>query len=206
MNIIELIVKKAIDKGYDETSIQVLAPMYKTINGIDNLNKKMQEIFNNESDSDIKIGDSIYRIGDKVLQLVNDNDVGVSNGDIGYILDIIPARKSESKKIEMIIDFDGNMVNYTSDKFINLKHGYAISVHKSQGSEFEMVIIPIVNSFNRMLYNKLLYTAVTRAKKYLIMVGNAEVFKNAINNDYYDSRNTTLCEFIIDRYANMSIK
>ena len=69
-----------------------------------------------------------------------------------------------------------------------------------------MVIIPIVNSFNRMLYNKLLYTAVTRAKKSLIIVGNPQIFMNAINNNYYDKRMTTLKEFIIDRYANMSIK
>lgn len=208
MSVINLIVNKAIEKGYDETSIQILAPMYKTTNGIDNLNKSMQELFNpniNISD-EIKIGDYIFRVGDKVLQLVNDNEVGVSNGDIGYIVDIIPARKSESKKVEMVIDFDGNIINYTSDKFINLKHGYAISVHKSQGSEFEMVIIPIVKSFNRMLYNKLLYTAVTRAKKCLIMVGDSNIFMNAVNNDYYDSRKTTLKEFIIDRYANMSIK
>ena len=208
MSVINLIVNKAIEKGYDETSIQILAPMYKTTNGIDNLNKSMQELFNpniNISD-EIKIGDSIFRIGDKVLQLVNDNEVGVSNGDIGYIVDIIPARKSESKKVEMVIDFDDNIVNYTPDKYINLKHGYAISVHKSQGSEFEMVIIPIVKSFNRMLYNKLLYTAVTRAKKCLIMVGDSNIFMNAVNNDYYDSRKTTLKEFIIDRYANMSIK
>ena len=207
IDVINLIIKKAISKGYDESSIQILAPMYKTLNGIDNLNKKMKEIFNpNVNHDEVKIGEFIFRVGDKVLQLVNDNEVGVSNGDIGYIIDIIPARVSESKKVEMIIDFDGNIVNYTSDKFINLKHGYAISVHKSQGSEFEMVIIPIVNSFNRMLYNKLLYTAVTRAKKCLIIVGNSEVFMNAINNNYYDSRNTTLKEFILNRYANMNIK
>ena len=208
LNIINLIVKKAMEKGYDETSIQILAPMYKTQNGIDNLNKFLQNIFNPNIniEEEIKIGDAIFRVGDKVLQLVNDHEVGVSNGDIGYIVNIIPAKFAESKKTEMIIDFDDNIVNYTQDKFINLKHGYAISVHKSQGSEFEMVIIPIVNSFNRMLYNKLLYTAVTRAKKSLIIVGNPQIFMNAINNNYYDKRMTTLKEFIIDRYANMSIK
>ena len=204
LNIINLIVNKAIEKGYDETSIQVLAPMYKTQNGIDNLNKELRKIFNpNEDNYEIKLNDTTFRVGDKVLQLVNDNEVGVSNGDIGYIIDIIPPKLSESKKMEMIIDFDDNIVTYTPDKYINLKHGYAISVHKSQGSEFEMVIIPIINSFNRMLYNKLLYTAVTRTKKSLILVGNPQVFMSAINNSYYDYRKTTLKDFIINKYANM---
>lgn len=206
--VINLIVKKAIEKGYDESNIQILAPMYKTINGIDNLNKNLQNIFNPNIDlsNEIVINDAVYRKNDKVLQLVNDNEIGVANGDIGYIVDIIPAKKSESKKNEILIDFDGNYVIYTPDKFINIKHAYAISVHKSQGNEFEMVILPIVNSFNRMLYNKLLYTAVTRAKKSLIIVGDKDVFIKSVKNDYVDKRRTTLKEFIIDRYSNMSIK
>ena len=176
--------------------------MYKSLNGIDNLNKILKDIFNKNDFEEIKVGEETYKIGDKILQLINDSDLGVSNGDIGYIVDIIPSRKSKSKKNEMIVDFDGNYVNVSQDKFVNLKHGYAISVHKSQGNEFEMVIIPIVNSFNRMLYNKLLYTAVTRAKKALIIVGSKETFIKAITNDYVDNRKTTLKEFIINYYLN----
>ena len=199
---ISKIIEKAISKGYDEYNIQVLAPMYKSLNGIDNLNKILKDIFNKNDFEEIKVGEETYKIGDKILQLINDSDLGVSNGDIGYIVDIIPSRKSKSKKNEMIVDFDGNYVNVSQDKFVNLKHGYAISVHKSQGNEFEMVIIPIVNSFNRMLYNKLLYTAVTRAKKALIIVGSKETFIKAITNDYVDNRKTTLKEFIINYYLN----
>jgi len=206
--VVETIIKKAIDKGYDETSIQVLAPMYKTINGIDNLNKNLQQIFNPNIDMsyEINLSEVTYRKNDKVLQLVNETEFGIANGDIGYIHKIVPAKISDSKKNEIIVDFDGNLVTYTPDKYINLKHAYAMSVHKSQGNEFEMVIIPIVNSFNRMLYNKLLYTAVTRAKKSLIIVGDKDVFIKAVNNDFVDNRKTTLKEFIIDRYCNMSIK
>lgn len=206
--VVNSIIKKALDKGYDESNIQVLAPMYKTVNGIDNLNKNLQEIFNPNIDMsfEINLTEVTYRKNDKVLQLVNETESGIANGDIGYIHDIVPARISESKKNEIIVDFDGNLVTYTPDKYINLKHAYAISVHKSQGNEFEMVILPIVNSFNRMLYNKLIYTAVTRAKKSLIIVGDKDAFIKAVNNDYIDTRKTTLKEFIIDRYCNMSIK
>lgn len=203
LNVISKIVKMAISKGYNEYNIQILAPMYKSLNGIDNLNKVLRDLFNPKENEEIKIGDDIYRVGDKILQLVNDSDLGVSNGDIGYIVDIMPAKKTKSKKVEMLVDFDGNFVNVVQDKFVNLKHGYAISVHKSQGNEFEMVIIPVVNSFYRMLYNKLLYTAVTRAKKSLIIVGSSKVFKDAVNNNYVDSRKTTLKEFIINYYSNM---
>ena len=111
-------------------------------------------------------------MGDKVLQLINDTDANLSNGDIGYIIDIVSGEKSKSKKDELIIDFDDNIVTITRDKLINIRHGYAISVHKSQGSEFSVVIMPVVNNYNRMLYNKLIYTAVTRAKKSLIILGD----------------------------------
>ena len=90
--------------------------------------------------------------------------------------------------------------SYTRDKFINIRHGYAISVHKSQGSEFPMVIMPIVNNYNRMLYNKLIYTAVTRAKKSLMIVGDPQCFINGIKNDYVDNRKTSLKEMIVNKY------
>ncbi len=199
---IEYIIEKAIKKGYDETKIQVLAPIYKSINGIDNLNKSLQRIFNppQEDKNELQLQDITYRTNDKILQLVNDNELGLSNGDIGYIADIIPSSKSESKKNEIIIDFDGNYVTYTKEKFINIRHGYAISIHKSQGNEFPMVIMPIVNNYNRMLYNKLIYTAVTRAKKTLIILGDSKCFINGVKNDYIENRKTTLKEIITNNY------
>ena len=201
---INYIVEKAISRGYTDREIQVLAPMYKSINGIDNLNRSLQEIFNPKSPvkNEIVLSDVTYRVGDKVLQLVNDTEVGLSNGDLGYITDIILSNSNGSKKREIIVDYDGVQAVYTPDKFINIRHGYAISVHKSQGSEFPMVIMPIVNNFNRMLYNKLIYTAVTRAKQSLIILGDRNCFVNGVRNDFVDNRRTTLKEMIIEKYNN----
>lgn len=200
INNINEIVNKAISRGYDDKTIQVLAPMYKSINGIDNLNKSLQEIFNPSSPekNEIIMSEVIYREGDKVLQLVNDPDNNVFNGDIGYIVSI-----NNRKTTEIIIDYDGNYVTYPRDKFNNFRHGYAISIHKAQGSEFNMVIIPFVNSFKRMLYNKLVYTAVTRAKNKLILVGDPNCFIYGVKNDYIDNRKTTLKELIINNYKNV---
>lgn len=200
INNINEIVNKAISRGYDDKTIQVLAPMYKSINGIDNLNKSLQEIFNPSSPkkNEIIMSEVIYREGDKVLQLVNDPDNNVFNGDIGYIVSI-----NNRKTMEVIIDYDGNYVTYPRDKFNNFRHGYAISIHKAQGSEFNMVIIPFVNSFKRMLYNKLVYTAVTRAKNKLILVGDPNSFIYGVKNDYIDNRKTTLKELIINNYKNV---
>lgn len=197
------IVNNALSKGYTDKDIQVLAPMYKSINGIDVLNKYLQKIFNppSEKKNELVFTENTYRVGDKVLQLVNDTENNVYNGDLGYITDIIDSKKSNSKKNEIVIDFDGNSVIYTPDKFINIRHGYAISIHKAQGSEFPLVIMPIVNNFNRMLYNKLIYTGVTRAKKSLIIVGDPKCFVNGIKNDYVDYRKTTLKDFILEKYS-----
>ena len=196
------IVSSAIKKGYTDKDIQVLAPMYKSINGIDMLNKHLQRLFNPPSGdkNEIVLSEVTYRVGDKVLQLVNDPDFNVYNGDLGYICDIIDSTKSVSKRREIIVDYDGNKVSYTPDKYVNIRHGYAISIHKSQGGEFPIVILPIVNNFNRMLYNKLIYTGVTRAKKSLMIVGDPNCFINGIRNDYVDNRKTTLKEFILDKY------
>ena len=196
------VVKKALDKGYSDKDIQILAPMYKSINGIDSLNKILQEIMNpkDASKNEITSGEIIYREGDKILQLVNDSDNSISNGDIGYIESIMPANKTKSKKNEVVINFFGNRVIYTPKDFKNITHGYAISVHKSQGGEFKMVIMPMSSSFRRMLYNKLIYTAVTRAKEKLILVGDPQAFIYGIRNDYVENRKTGLKEMIENKY------
>jgi len=199
--IVKEVVAKAIKKGLTDREIQVLAPMYKSVNGIDNLNIILQELFNppSENKKEINLKDVTYREYDKVLQLVNDPDNNVYNGDIGYIEEIII---SKEKKVtnQININYDGNIVEYTPDKFINFRHGYAISIHKAQGSEFSTVVMPITPSFKRMLYNKLVYTGVTRAKKSLILVGDPNSFIYGINNDYVDGRRTTLKDFIINKY------
>ena len=186
-NYIKELVKKAIDKGYDSADIQVLAPMYKGENGIDNLNKILQEVFNPNLGQDfIKYGDVIYRANDKILKLENDPDNNVFNGDIGYITSI--------NDKEMTIDFDGTIVKYRSKDFNTIKHGYAISIHKAQGSEFKIVIMPVSPSYKFMLYKKIIYTGVTRAKQSLIIVGSKEAFLYAVNNTNAYERRTNLKE------------
>ena len=174
--------------------------MYKGINGIDNINISLQNVFNPESKSkkEIIINNVVYRENDKVIQLSNMPDENIFNGDIGYIETI----KNGSKK-EIYINFDGNTVRYTPANFQKFKHAYAISIHKSQGSEFDTVIIPLVNNYGKMLYRKLIYTAVTRVKKKLYLIGEIEALEKAIQNNDSNIRRTTLKKFIIDNIKNV---
>lgn len=189
---------KSIKKGLKVDDVQILAPMYKGENGIDNLNIILQRLFNPESKEkkEIKVGDITYRIGDKVLQLVNNPDCNVYNGDIGYIKSIEEEKKSSgsSKKEQITIDFDGNYVIYTKEDLYHIKHAYAITIHKSQGSEFPHVILPVSKNYYKMLYNKLIYTGVSRAKKSLVIIGDTTSLQTAIHNDYSNNRKTTLKE------------
>ena len=186
--------KLAISKGYDYKRIQVMAPMYAGINGIDNLNKVLQNVFNPRSSEkkEISYGDIIYRVGDKVLQLINIPDSNVFNGDIGIIIGIEDANETESGKREIIIDFDGNIVRYDTIGLVNIRHGFIMSIHKSQGSEFDLVIMPICNSYKRMLYRKLIYTGITRAKRKLILIGEDNAFIYSVENTREHIRKTDL--------------
>lgn len=176
-------------------SFQVLAPMYKTVNGIDLLNTSLQEVFNPKSKSkkEIIINSVLFREKDKVIQLTNMPDENVFNGDIGYIESI-----ENGTKKEIVIDFDGNLVRYTSANFNKFKHAYAISIHKSQGSEFDTVVLPIVKGYGKMLYRKLVYTAVTRCKKKLYLIGEIDALELAIKNNNTDIRQTSLKARIIE--------
>ncbi len=189
-------------KGLNEEDIQVLAPMYKGENGIDNLNVIMQELFNpgSEGKKEIHYGDVIFREGDKVLQLQNNLDNNVFNGDIGYIRKIIP--KTSKNKDMILIDFEGVKVEYTKEELNQIKHAYAITIHKSQGSEFSHVILPITRNYHKMLYNKLIYTGVSRAKKSLVIIGEAKSFVMAVNSDYASSRKTTLKEKLVHKFLD----
>ena len=182
------------NKGYDYKRFQVMAPMYAGELGIDILNKYLQNIFNpaDKKKKEIKYGDIIYRENDKVLQLVNIPDDNVFNGDIGIITRIISSNHSKSGKTEIEIDFDGNIVTYQPKDFINIRHGYIISIHKSQGSEFELVVMPISMSYRRMLYRKLIYTGITRARKKLIIIGSSDALKYSVSNTIEIPRKTDL--------------
>ncbi len=186
------------EKGLNENDIQILAPMYKGENGIDNLNIELQSLFNPSSTEkeEIRIGEITYRENDKVLQLQNNPDCNVFNGDIGFIRKI----EKKGKKDTIIIDFEGNRVEYTKEDMFQVKHAYAITIHKSQGSEFSHVILPISKGYYKMLYNKLIYTGVSRAKKSLILIGEAKSFMMAVHNDYSSSRKTTLKDKLLHKF------
>ena len=188
------ICSKLKNKNYDYKRFQVMAPMYAGEVGIDNLNKYLQQIFNPEDKKkkEIKYGDIIYREGDKVLQLVNMPDDNVFNGDIGIITRIISSNHSKSGKNEIEIDFDGNVVTYQPKDFINFKHGYIISIHKAQGSEFELVVMIVSRSYHRMLYRKLIYTGITRARKKLIVIGSSDALRYSVSNTISIPRKTDL--------------
>ncbi len=198
-NVINELMKIATEYANLNKEIQILAPMYKTDNGIDKINTTLQQVFNPKEDSkkEILINDIIFREQDKVIQLSNMPDENVFNGDIGYIEKII-----NDKKKEIYINFDGNRVRYTASNFQKFKHAYAISIHKSQGSEFNTIIIPIVNGYGKMLYRKLIYTGVTRVKQKLYLIGEISALEKAIQNDDTNIRRTTLKEML---YENMKM-
>ena len=182
-------------KDLNYKKFQILAPMYKGLNGIDAINKNVQDIFNSKSRTKKEkvIGEFNFREDDKVIQLTNMPDDNVYNGDIGII-----DRIQSSPKSEIHIDFDGNLVKYTSANFINFRSAYSISIHKAQGSEFDVVVIPIVNAYNKMLYQKLIYTGVTRAKKKLYIVGDFSALIRASRNTSDDIRRTTIKNYLIN--------
>lgn len=183
-----------LEKGYDYKRFQMMAPMYKGENGIDNLNKVLQEILNPPSydKNELQTGDIIYREKDKVLQLVNMPEDNVYNGDIGII-----KRITTNNKTEIEVEYDYGSVIYTPKDFSKIKHAFIITIHKSQGSEFDLVVMPITNEYYRMLYRKLIYTGITRAKKKLIIIGNPSAFESAVKNDKDLTRNTSLKEKLI---------
>src|SRR5690606_20831851 len=181
--VVEKVVVNAKKKGYSAKDVQVLAPMYRGPAGIDNLNVILQEIFNPNSDGkrkEIQFGDVKFRIGDKVLQLVNQPEQNVFNGDMGEIISILYAKENTEKQDMIIVSFEGTEVTYTRSDLNQITHAFCCSIHKSQGSEFPIVILPVVRSYYRMLRKNLLYTAITRSKQSLILCGEESAFKIGI--------------------------
>ena len=193
------IVTKAKSKGFTAQDIQLLAPMYRGAAGIDALNKMMQEIFNpnDAKRKEVKWNESVYRIGDKVLQLVNTPELNVFNGDMGEIVGIILAKESDDKVDELVIQFDNNEVSYKRNEWNKITLSYCCSIHKAQGSEFKMVILPMVHQYQRMLQRNLLYTAVTRSKELLILLGEVPAFQTCVAHESA-SRLTMLKERIAE--------
>lgn len=202
--VIPQIFQVAMDKGFSSSDIQILAPMYRGEEGIDNLNQIMQNYLNPKKSHTLEfryLENSCFRIGDKVLHLVNDINKGVSNGDVGYIRDLIPAKDSESKQDEIVIDFGGVDVSYARSDWDRITLAYAISIHKSQGSEFPVVIMPITNQAYKMLQRNLVYTGVTRAKQKLILLGSENAYLKAVRTE--GSKRNTFLKELFEREYNL---
>lgn len=182
-DMIAKIVIAALKSGIDKEEIQILAPMYKGQAGINNLNQIMQNLLNPLEESlEFQFNDQVFRKGDKILHLVNDAQANVFNGDIGYITDLVPAKYTDSKQDEIIMNFDGIEIIYPRNDWLKITLAYAMSIHKSQGSEFQVVILPITKQGGRMLQRNLIYTAITRSKSKLILLGEEAAFSFAAKN------------------------
>lgn len=203
---IEKIVLNAKNKGFAPMDIQVLAPMYRGPAGIDRLNAILQESLNPNPDGtrkELKFGDVTYRIGDKVLQLVNQPESNVFNGDMGEIVSIFYAKENTEKQDMVIVSFDGIEATYTRQDLNQITLAYCCSVHKSQGSEFPIVIMPIVKSYYRMLRRNLIYTGITRSKQFLILCGEVEAIELGVSRNDELNRQTTLKEKIKEAFADV---
>lgn len=194
LEVVKKVAANAKKKGYSARDIQVLAPMYRGPAGIDSLNVMLQELFNPPSQDkrEISYGDIIYRNGDKILQLVNQPESNVFNGDIGEVVSIFYAKENTEKQDLVVVSYDGNEVTYTKQDLNQITHAYCCSIHKSQGSEFPIVILPLVKSYYRMLRKNLIYTAITRSKDFLILCGEEDAFVQGINRVDDGLRQTSL--------------
>ena len=198
-DMIKKIVAAAIRSGIPAQDVQVLAPMYRGPAGIDQINQLMQDLINpSEKDQLVfEAPDCQYRQGDKVIHLVNDAESNVFNGDLGYITDLLPGKYTDSKQDELTINFDGNEIIYPRSEWYKIRLAYAMSIHKSQGSEFPVVILPITKSSHRMLQRNLIYTAITRAKSKLILLGEKAAFDYAAKNT-----GTARKTYLIERFGD----
>ena len=199
-DMIKKIVAAAIRSGIPAQDVQVLAPMYRGPAGIDQINQLMQDLINpSEKDQLVfEAPDCQYRQGDKVIHLVNDAESNVFNGDLGYITDLLPGKYTDSKQDELTINFDGNEIIYPRSEWYKIRLAYAMSIHKSQGSEFPVVILPITRSSHRMLQRNLVYTAITRAKSKLILLGEKAAFDYAAKNT-----GTARKTYLVERFADL---
>lgn len=193
--VVEKVVKSALAKGHSIRDVQVLAPMYKGPAGIDALNRMIQEMVNPNTDGkrkELVFGDVTYRIGDKILQLVNQPESNVFNGDMGEVIAILKAKETVEKQDLLVASFDGIEVTYQRSDLNQLTLAYCCSIHKSQGSEFPTVIMPVVRGYMKMLRRNLLYTGITRSKDFLILCGDPQVFRYGVERTDDAQRMTTL--------------
>lgn len=200
VEVVRQVCSAAMRKGYTPKDIQVLAPMYRGEAGIDALNKALQEEFNplKENKRELRFKEQTFRVGDKVLQLVNNPEEGVYNGDIGEVSAIVFSRESVDKQDQLVVSFDGTEVTYSRSDFQQITLAYCCSVHKAQGSEFPIVVLPVVRSYFRMLRRNLIYTAITRSKEYLILCGEEQALEYAVRRHDVAERHTSLKDTLLE--------
>ena len=180
--------------GYDaDRDIQVLSPMHRGAAGVGELNRRLQETLNPPDARKVQSvhGSRTFRVGDRVMQILNDYDRQVFNGDMGRVVAL------DLEEHTLTVNFDGALVGYEFTQLDELVHAYAVSIHKSQGSEFPVVVIPILTQHYMMLQRNLLYTGVTRAAKLVVLVGNPRAIAIAVHNDKIAQRNTRLTERLL---------
>ena len=185
------LVKTRLPQHYriPSSAIQVLAPMQRGVVGATNLNQMLQDALNPAGDG-LKRGGFLFKTHDKVMQIKNDYDKEVFNGDIGEVSDI------NLEDRELTVSFDNRSVVYDSSELDELVLAYAATIHKSQGSEYPVVVMPILMTHYVMLQRNLVYTGVTRAKKLLVIVGTKKALSMAVRNTSIDKRNTLLAKRI----------
>jgi len=170
--------------------IQVISPMYRGSVGVDHLNSELQKRLNPLGEG-LKLGNREIRIKDKVMQIRNNYEKDVFNGDIGTVVDI------DKRLYGLSVNFEGRVIPYEKEELNEIVLAYAVSVHKSQGSEYQAVVIPLMTQHFIMLQRNLFYTALTRAKKLSCIVGSYKALYIAIKNDKPVKRNCLLKEKLI---------
>lgn len=211
INLISELMEGRLEKYYDFidswNDIQVLTPTKKGILGTHNLNKVLQDVLNPKSrdKNEKKYGNKVFREGDRVMQIINDYDIewkeignslfendgegtGIFNGDMGVIVSI------DNEYNRLTVNYDGKIVTYSNENLDEIEHAYAITVHKSQGSEFKAIIMPIAAVSPMLMTRNLFYTGVTRGKNLVVLIGNEGIMHAMIDNNRVDERYTGLSE------------
>ena len=194
-SVVQQIIDLSKKRDYSANDIQILAPMYRGQAGIDRLNELAQQAYNPPANGkqEVDFRGLTFRVGDKVLQLVNVPEKNIFNGDIGKITAIESGRTVGKKNESITVDFDGNEVSYSRMEWNQLRLAYCISIHKAQGSQFKMVLLPIVQQFSRMLQRNLLYTAITRSAEKLVLICEPYAVVTSVKNEAVN-RKTSLVD------------
>jgi exodeoxyribonuclease V alpha subunit len=198
------LVQRRLPKRYGfnpMADIQVLSPMYKGPVGVACLNEELQARLNPSGyGQQVEWGGRVLRVGDKVMQMRNNYDKGVFNGDVGWIRTINPDKAE--LKVQFLEESGPQFLSYDFHELDELILAYAVTVHKSQGSEYPAVVVPLFTQHRMLLQRNLLYTAITRAKRLCVLVGQPYALELAVKNNRVAQRNTALAE----RLQAMSIK